>query len=48
VLLLGHTGHVNPQGGSLPNGAELRFRGVERTLPDVLASIRYGLSAGET
>jgi hypothetical protein len=28
-------------GGSLPNGAELRFRGVEGTLPDVLASIRY-------
>jgi hypothetical protein len=28
-------------GGALPNGAELRFRGVEGTLPDVLASIRY-------
>jgi hypothetical protein len=26
----------------LPNGAELRFRGVEGTLPDVLASLRYG------
>jgi hypothetical protein len=28
-------------GGALPNGAELRFRGVEGTLPDVLASLRY-------
>jgi hypothetical protein len=28
-------------GGALPNGAELRFRGVEGTLPDVLASVRY-------
>jgi hypothetical protein len=27
--------------GALPNGADLRFRGVEGTLPDVLASIRY-------
>jgi hypothetical protein len=28
-------------GGALPNGADLRFRGVEGTLPDVLASLRY-------
>jgi hypothetical protein len=28
-------------GGALPNGADLRFRGVEGTLPDILASIRY-------
>jgi hypothetical protein len=28
-------------GGALPNGADLRFKGVEGTLPDVLASIRY-------
>jgi hypothetical protein len=28
-------------GGGLPNGADLRFRGVEGTLPDILASIRY-------
>jgi hypothetical protein len=28
-------------GGAFPNGAELRFRGVEGTLPDVLASIRH-------
>jgi hypothetical protein len=28
-------------GGSLPNGSDPRFRGVEGTLPDVLASIRY-------
>ena len=27
-------------GGALPNGAELRFRSVEGTLPDVLASLR--------
>jgi hypothetical protein len=28
-------------GGALPNGADLRFRGVEGSLPDVLGSIRY-------
>jgi Protein of unknown function (DUF935) len=28
-------------GGALPNGADLRFRGVEGSLPDVLASIHY-------
>jgi hypothetical protein len=28
-------------GGALPNLADLRFRGVEGTLPDGLASIRY-------
>jgi hypothetical protein len=28
-------------GGALPNGSDIRFKGVEGTLPDVLASIRY-------
>jgi hypothetical protein len=28
-------------GGALPNGADIRFKGVEGTLPDVLASLRY-------
>jgi hypothetical protein len=28
-------------GGGLPNGADLRFRGVEGTLPNILDSIRY-------
>jgi hypothetical protein len=28
-------------GGALPDGADIRFGGVEGTLPDVLASIRY-------
>jgi hypothetical protein len=28
-------------GGALPNGADLRFRGMEGALPDVLASLRY-------
>jgi hypothetical protein len=28
-------------GGALPNGADLRFKGVEGTLPDVIASIKY-------
>jgi hypothetical protein len=28
-------------GGAVPHDADLRFRGVEGTLPDVLASIRY-------
>jgi hypothetical protein len=28
-------------GGALPNGADLRFRGMEGTLPDLLASLRY-------
>jgi hypothetical protein len=28
-------------GGALPNGADLRFRGVEGTLPDIIEKIRY-------
>jgi hypothetical protein len=28
-------------GGAVPPGWDLRFRGVEGTLPDVLASLRY-------
>jgi hypothetical protein len=28
-------------GGALPNGADIRFKDVEGTFPDVLASLRY-------
>lgn len=28
-------------GGAIPNGADLKFKGVEGSLPDTLASIRY-------